>query len=273
MHILVIDFHTHTFPIKIAADTIRLLEENTDFKAFGDGTENGLVTSMEESDVEVSVVMPVITKPRQFRTVNRCAAEMTEKYSLKKKKLVSFGGIHPNTKDYRGELDKIKELGLKGIKLHPDYQHVFIDDERYIRIIRYARELGLYVTVHGGFDPGYPVPTHCTPERVVRLLDEVPGDHLIIAHLGGIKEWDEVEALLINKNVMLDTAICMTYISEERFIRMVRSHGSRRILFGTDWPWDSQRSSIERLRSMHLTDDEKEDILWRNGARILGPER
>jgi len=267
---LVIDFHTHIFPDEMASGTIHYLEEKGNLKASGDGTQSGLLASMEEGEVDVSVVLPVVTKPRQFATINRCAAETTRDFEGMKRRLISFGGIHPDTKDYRGELERIRDLGLPGVKLHPEYQRVNIDDIRYIRIIRYARELGLYVTVHSGFDPGFPEDKHCTAERVRNVLGEVSGDHLILAHLGGVHEWDDTERLLLGQDVWLDTAVCLSQISDGQFQRIVRGHGSDRILYATDWPWDSQKNTIARLRAMDLTQEEKDQILWKNGAGILG---
>ena len=268
---LVIDFHTHIFPDKMAPETIRFLEDKADIKAYGNGKRSGLLASMEDGDIAVSVVLPVVTKPRQFATINRCAAETTREFEGLKRRLISFGGIHPDTKDYRGELEQIRDLGLPGVKVHPEYQQVDIDDVRYIRIIQYARELGLYVTVHAGFDPGFPDGKHCTPGQIRNVLDEVSGDHLILAHLGGVHEWDDVEKLLIGRDVWFDTsAVCMSDISDEQYSRMIRSHGSGRILYATDWPWDDQKATVKRLCSLNLTAEEKDSILWRNGAAILG---
>ena len=116
---MVIDFHTHIFPDKIAAKSIAHLEEASGIMAATDGTLQGLLNSMEKNNVDLSVILPVVTKPSQFETVNQFAAEVNRKYNGK---LISFGGIHPDSEDYKAELDKIKELGLIGIMLHPDYQ-------------------------------------------------------------------------------------------------------------------------------------------------------
>ena len=117
---MIVDFHTHIFPEKIAASTIKKLETIASVKAFTDGREESLTASMEEAGVDLSVVLPVVTKPEQFETINQFAVQINKKYQDKKRRLLSFGGIHPDTPDYKKELRMIKELGLAGIKLHPD---------------------------------------------------------------------------------------------------------------------------------------------------------
>lgn len=56
--------------------------------------------------------------------------------------MISFGGIHPESENYKQELQEIKSLGMKGIKLHPDYQEMYFNDIRYKRLVSYASELG-----------------------------------------------------------------------------------------------------------------------------------
>ncbi|HKL98568.1 MAG TPA: amidohydrolase family protein, partial [Mobilitalea sp.] len=142
---MIIDFHAHIFPDRIAKKTIEFLETKGHIKAFTDGTLEGLKRSMKENNIDRSVVLPVVTRPEQFESVNTYAAEITGREGI-----ISFGGIHPDTEDYKDKLLRIKELGLIGIKLHPDYQKTFIDDPKMIRIIDYATELGLIVIIHAG---------------------------------------------------------------------------------------------------------------------------
>ena len=134
---MIIDFHTHIFPEKIASKTISVLEQKAGISAFTDGTLEGLKRSMQESGIDWSVVLPVVTKPSQFQTVNTYAAEINGKNGI-----FSFGGIHPDTENIEESLDFIKRLGLKGIKIHPDYQNCMIDDPRNIAILRYAISIG-----------------------------------------------------------------------------------------------------------------------------------
>lgn len=264
---MIIDFHTHTFPDKIAAKTIEKLSSVSNITPFADGTVRGLSEVMKKSDVDLSVVLPVATKPEQFKTINETAQMINREYAGR---LISFGGIHPDSPDYKKELDVIKDMGLAGIKLHPDYQKVYIDDERYIRIVDYASQLGLITVVHAGVDVGYPDPVHCTPERSRNLIDAVHPEKLVLAHMGGFDMWEDVEKYLAGQDIYLDTAYTFEKMGEERFLRLVRLHGVEKVLFATDSPWCGQKESVEWIKASGLTQEEQEIIFYGNAKRLLG---
>lgn len=258
-----IDFHTHIFPEKIAGKTLEFLSGRCQIKPYTDGTAAGLRKSEQEAGVSVSVALPVVTKPSQFASINRFASQFLEG------DIISFGGIHPDSPDYKGELQTLKQMGFRGIKLHPAYQETNFNDIRYKRIIDYATELNLIVSVHGGYDPGYPDALNCTPRMAAEVIDEVRPQKLILAHFGGFQCWDEVEEVLVGKNVYLDTAFIFGKIREEQLLRICRNHGTDKILFATDSPWSGQKESVAYLKSLPLTEEEKEAILDKNARKLL----
>lgn len=264
---MIIDFHTHIFPDQMAEKTVRKMEEEAHVKAFTNGTLSELEYNMKENNINLSVILPVVTRPTQFDTVNRYASEISGREGI-----ISFGGIHPDNDNYKEKLQEIKRLGLSGIKLHPDYQATFIDDPRMVSIIRYAVELDLIVSIHAGLDIGLPDPIHCPPERTANMLDQIDDVNakLVLAHMGGYNQWDEVEEYLVGKNIWFDTSYTFRHIQPEQFLRIVRNHGADRILFGTDSPWGGQKESIEYLSKLELSQEELESIFWKNGADLLG---
>jgi predicted TIM-barrel fold metal-dependent hydrolase len=280
---LIIDFHTHTFPEKIAARAIAKLEQAARFRAFTDGTLNGLAKSMEAGQVDYSVVVPVVTDPRQTDSINEFAAALNEK--TVETGILSFGGVHPEDGRYKDSLRHIRDLGLPGIKLHPDYQSTFFDDSAYLHIVDYACELGLVIVVHAGVDIGLPEPVHCTPQMARSLMDQVRPEKLILAHMGGWKLWSDVERLLVGQNVYLDTSFSLGELDRsafygkptpkeplmgpEQFRRILAHHGADRILFATDSPWGGQKESIAYLRSLDLPEDTLEKILGGNALQLL----
>lgn len=270
---MIIDIHTHVFPDAMAYKTIALLADKANLKAYTDGKVTGLLDSMDKGGIDCSVIMPVVTAPRQFDSINRFAAEINEKYASDTRnglpKLISYGGIHPDSEDYKGQLNTLKSMGFKGIKLHPDYQGVFFNDIRYKRIVSYATELDMMVLVHAGLDVGMPNPIHCTPKMSDEVIRETESDKLVLAHLGGFNLWDEVEELLVGRDIYMDMAVIPEYIEDEQFVRIVENHGSDKILFGSDSPWSGQKESVEWLQRQALTDEEKENIFWNNAMKIL----
>lgn len=264
---MIIDFHTHIFPDKIAARSIEALSKVSGVQAATDGTLNGLLASMDRSGVDLSVIMPVVTKPSQFESVNTFAAKVNEQYAGR---LLSFGGIHPDSEDYKVELNRIKELGLSGIKLHPDYQGVMIDDVRYMNIMEYADALGLVIMVHAGIDIGLPEPVHCPPDKARKVLDAIKPQKLVLAHMGGWKQWEEVYEYLAGEPVYLDTAFSFDYMSQDMFMNLYEKHDKDKILFATDSPWSDAGRDIEAINSMPITAEEKETIFSGNAKKLLG---
>lgn len=264
---MVIDFHTHIFPEKIAAKTIEQLEKRADVKAATDGTLNGLLASMERCGVDMSIILPVATKPSQFESIQSFAKSVNEQYPGK---LISFGGIHPDCEDYKKELDIIHDMGFKGIKIHPDYQGVMIDDIRYMRIIEYASELGLIILTHAGTDIGLPDPVHCPPEKMRKVLDTIKPEKMVLAHYGGWGLWEDVYDFLAGENVWLDTAFIYDYITEEQFFKILKKHGSGKILFATDSPWSDMAKGIDWIKKLSLPQNVTENILSGNAKRLLG---
>lgn len=261
---MIVDFHTHMFPDKIAKRTIAVLSEVCKTEPYTDGTYEGLKKETLEAGVDLSVALPIVTKPSQFESVNRFAALYQER------PVISFGSIHPDCEDYKEKLKQIKKTGLKGIKLHPDYQGVYFHDIRYKRIISYASELDFIISVHAGVDSKCPEDVHCTPKMSAEVIRETEPPRLVLAHMGGNRQWDEVEEHLVGKPVYFDTGVVLGKIPEEQFLRILRAHGSDKILFATDSPWSGQREFLKMIGKMPLTDAEREKILGGNACKLLG---
>ena len=109
---MVIDFHTHVYPDKIAERTINtLMSSAPDVKIYTKGTLNALLESMENAGIDKSVILPVATRKGQFDTINKFALDINRNY----KNLVSFGGIHPDDDNIEEKLKFLKENGFKVI--------------------------------------------------------------------------------------------------------------------------------------------------------------
>ena len=261
---MIIDFHTHMFPDKIAAGAIAHLASIIEqAHPYTDGTYAGLKRVTEESGVDISIALPIVTKPKQFESINRFAANYQEG------NVISFGSIHPESEDYKSQLQFIKNLGLKGIKFHPDYQETNFNDIGYKRIISYATELGLIVVTHAGMDPLSPEKVHCTVPMIREVIDDVQPEKLVLAHMGGHMRWDEVEELIVGRNVYFDTGVVLDKMDLNQCLRMIKNHGADKILFGTDMPWSGQKEYIEIIQGMNLTADEKEKIFYKNAMHLL----
>lgn len=265
---MLIDFHTHTFPDKIAPAALKELSERSGIQPHTDGTVQGLKNSMTRDGVDISVVLPVATNPAQVEKINRRALEANAVSD--ETGIISFGAMHPDYTDYKTELKWLKDNGFKGIKLHPDYQSRLVDDPLMLNVIAEAEALELYTTIHAGIDIGYPDDVHCPTTRTRHLVDELHPTHVILAHTGGWKQWDQVIELLTDPALYFDISFSLGVITPEQFMTIVGQHGSDHLLFGTDTPWDTAAHTLEELKKLPLTPEQMNDICYRTGSIILG---
>ena len=168
-------------------------------------------------------------------------------------------------------LEGIKAHGLRGIKIHPDYQGVYFDDPRYVRILREAAKRDLLVVTHAGIDIGYPRDVHCTPNMVLKVLDELSGiidNKLILAHMGGCDLPDEVLEKLCGKPVYFDTSFVLDRYTE-KCREIINCHGADKILFATDSPWADQKHFIEIINSYGFSHKETQKIFSGNACKLF----
>ncbi|MBR1724357.1 MAG: amidohydrolase family protein [Ruminococcus sp.] len=264
---MIIDFHTHAFNPKIADKAIAQLEKNAGFPPLTRGRTEQLKDRMDEWGVDKSVLLSIATKPTQQTVVNNWAAKINKE----EERFFAFGSVHPDAEDCCEEAERIKELGLHGIKLHPDYQRFLADDPRVDEMYECISELGLPVIFHAGLDVVSPDLIHCPPERSIKLIRRHPKLKVVLAHLGGNEQWQQVYDILsgIDGEVYFDTAFT-TACPDELMLAIIRKHGVERILFGSDCPWDSAARIAEKLLRIDLTDDERDRIFSGNALRLLG---
>lgn len=269
---MLIDFHTHIFPDKIAERAIKSLERNLlehtgdekMSKAHTRGTLNELKTSMKSQGVDISVVMPIATTVTQSESINRFANEINNKDGI-----YSFGSVHPLEDDLEKKLENIKDMGLKGIKLHPEYQGFFINSPEGIRVLELAERLGLYTMLHAGKDLGMPEPLHCTPEQLKDALGYVSGNFIIAAHMGGYKMAERVLESLSGSNIFMDISFYLPEMEKTMAEKIINTHGADKILFGSDSPWAKPSDMLSALENLNITDEEFEKITYKNAVKIL----
>ena len=262
---MIIDFHTHCFADSIAERAISSLCKACGnlYKPCADGTLKGLTSNMDRFGIDISVVQPVITKQSQTKTINEWAA------SICSDRVISFGAVFPHTDDYKRDIDFVCSLGLKGLKFHAEYQQFTVDTPEMLKIYDYAFSKGLIVLHHAGFDPAFPPPYHTSPKQFAHIAEELKGGVLVAAHLGGQKQWDDVERYLAGTDVYMDSSMGFEYYSEEQFLRIVQKHGADKILFGSDSPWSRADREVATLKALPLKEAEKQQILCDNAKKLL----
>lgn len=269
---MLFDFHTHAFVDAIAEramasllNTTKNNKETEHMKAYTDGTISGLRLLMQKKGVSKSLLLPIATKPSQQTTINNWAAESMGSG------IYSCGTIHPDAENAVEELERIKSLGLCGVKLHPEYQFFRPDEERLFPIYRKCAELGLFVVFHAGWDPIGKGEIIAPPKSFAKIAEKFPEMTVVAAHMGGMRQFDEVEDCLAGKfgNVYFDTAAVADYISTEQLFRIISAHGADKILFASDAPWDNPLKEVKMIAELPLSDEEKDLIFHKNGEKLL----
>ena len=262
---MIIDFHTHAFPDAVAPRAMdKLSFVSGGLIPYTDGTAEGLLSRMREDGVDLSVVLSIATNPHQQRAVNDFAAALNEREGL-----VAFGSVHPDAPDAMEELERIANMGLRGVKLHPDYQGFSVDEDRMIPLYKKISSLGLITVFHAGVDYGFPPPYGATPEKMARALRRFDSP-VVAAHLGGVNSYAEVLTHLCGEEVYLDTAFTFSMLPRYYAEKIIEAHGTDRILFGTDCPWQTATMVRRLLDTLPLREGEKEQIYSGNAKRLLG---
>ena len=272
---MLIDFHTHIFPDKIAERSVQILIAGMKRQMgedYGGGkpltcrpaTLNGLLDNMKKGGVDRSICLPIATKIEQTASINRFAE------SVRSPEALSFGTLHPMDPDWERILENLAKRGFSGIKLHLQFQETDIDSPQVIRILKKCEALGMLAIFHAGDDIGLPPPIYATPEKISHVLAEMEGSHLIAAHLGGWNQWDDVEKYLVGTPIYMDTAFIRDFISPEQCKRIIRNHGADKILFGSDSPWEDPADTLQFIGSLGLTEAEMSLITHENAQRLLG---
>lgn len=263
---MIIDFHTHVFPDVMAQKTIDYLANKGDITPHSNGTVSGLIEKMNEAGVTLSVALPVLTRPESFDSILNFAVKVNNE---NEGKIISFAGIHPRCDDIFNKLKKVKDSGIKGVKLHPDYQETFIDDSGYIEILNSCKELDLIVVTHAGHDVAYKDGMKCPPDRLKKVIEMVGHKKFVLAHLGGSMLIDEVIKELASLDVYMDTANDLKFVTKQQFNALVSKHGADKILFATDMPWSSMKGDIEIINNFVDDEDTRDKIFYKNALSLL----
>ena len=239
-HYPIIDAHCHIYPDKIAAKASASTGEFYHMPSRLDGKISTLLERGGRAGIEHFVVQSVATSPKQVSGINRFIAETVASGGGK---FTGLGTLHPESECPEAEIEEIMALGLRGVKLHPDIQKVGIDDERMHRIYALCEGI-LPILMHTGdhrFD-------YSNPNRMEPVLARYPRLTVIGAHFGGWSVWDEATARLCRyENFLVDCSSSLYAMSAEQARELIMAYGTKRVLFGTDYPMWLPEVEIDRF--------------------------
>ncbi len=254
------DFHAHIYPEKIASRAVEGVGNFYQIEMDCDGTVGSLLNIGKEAGITNFVVHSVATGAKQVQSINDFVSAAAKEHP----EFVGFGTMHADYENKCEEIERMQALGLQGVKIHPDSQRFFVDDERMFPV---------YDAIRGKM----PIIIHCGdyrydydhPRRIRHVLDEFPGITLIAAHFGGWSLYDLATEYLQDTECYLDCSSAMMYLGNRRSKELIRMYGAERMLFGSDYPMWNPGAELARLRGLGLTEEELELMLYKNAERIL----
>ncbi|MDR1663588.1 MAG: amidohydrolase family protein [Clostridiales bacterium] len=256
----IIDAHAHIYPDKIALKAAMGVGAFYGLPMRHDGTVSRLLETGKKAGIHKFLVHSVATSPAQVQSINNFIANTV----LAHAEFIGFATAHQDLENMERELERAFALGLRGVKLHPDFQRFRIDDPKLDRL--YAFLEGRYpLLLHAG-DDRY---DFSGPARIANIVKRFPKLDVICAHLGGYTEWDAAGRLLAGRRLWVDTSSSLHFMSVEKARGLIEAYGEDRVIFGTDYPmWDAAEE-MERFDKLNLTEAARGKILYKNICGLL----
>ncbi len=259
----IFDCHAHIYPAKIAQRASQTIGDFYQIPMRFDGTADTLLTQGAADGISRFLVHSVATTARQVASVNDFIARTVRESDGR---LTGFATLHQDFERPDKELERAVALGLRGVKLHPDFQKFQITDPRMDAAYAAMQEMGLPVLIHTG-DKRY---DFSSPRHIPPLKKKFPRLTVICAHLGGYTEWDEALRALAGEDVYVDTSSSLPFLGKEKALAMIEAFGYSRVLFGSDYPMWSPGEEARRVLELGLPEEVNRAIFYDNMARILG---
>ena len=263
MNYPIIDSHCHIYPDKIADKAVEAIGKFYDLSMYYDGRYSTLVEFGSKIGVKHYVIFSVATTPGQVHSINSYIADNVRN---SEGLMTGLGALHPDSEKIEEDIAEIISLGLKGVKMHPDFQKFCIDDKKCYKIYELCQKNHLPVLLHTG-DSRY---DNSNPDRMKRVLDAFPELTVIGAHFGGWSCWKEAaEVLSSYKNFNVDCSSSFDWLSAEESREIVRMYGADHVLFATDFPMWNHETEFGRFLEMKLSDEENRLILYKNAIKLF----
>lgn len=256
-----IDVHAHIFPDEIAGRASVSIGDFYYLPMRYDAKVSTLIDLGEKHGIDLFVVHSVATTPEQVISINDFIAQSVREHP---DKFIGFATLHADFPNMEQEIDRIIGLGLKGIKIHPDFQCFKIDDRQAFKIYE-AIEGRLPLLVHTG-DYRF---EYSKPSRLAKVMDRFPKLDVIGAHFGGWSEWNLAAKFLAGRRLYVDTSSSLYALTPQRARKLIDLFGVDNVLFGSDYPMWNPGDELDLIDRLDLNDLEKEKILHINAEKLL----
>lgn len=255
------DIHAHIFPDKLADRAAQSIGDFYGAPIYCSASVDRLLREQTAAGISRCVVSSSAVTPHQVFGINDFISAAAAAHP----EFIGFGSIYPGMDGFEDELDRMLSLGLRGLKIHPDFQKLPIDAPSGIETYRAIARRNLPVLFHMG-DSRY---DFSTPQRLLNLLRQVPDLRVIAAHFGGWQAWELSYANPLPENVLYDTSSTTPMISHDFVLRMLDRFGPDRFLFGSDFPMWQPSQMVSQFQSLGLDEETLRRIFFRNFNELL----
>ena len=260
----VADAHAHIFPESLAEKAARSIGDFYDVLSENIPLADRLTAAADEAGIHTCLVCNSAVSAHQVPSINAFMGEICRTHP----RFVCLGALFPGMEDWQGELERICQLGLRGVKIHSDFQRVNLDAPEAVEMYRACAQKGLVVLFHMG-DDRY---DYSSPRRLRNLMEQVPDLKAIASHFGGYRAWEEALAIPQPEGVWYDTSSTLMFLAPDRAKELLDKLGTHRFMFGSDFPMWTPKTELKRFLDapLGLSQKETEDILYGNFARLFG---
>ena len=259
MHI--IDIHTHIYPDAISQKATDSIRDFYQLDGGGmDGSANMLLSRGKDAGIEKFVILPVGMRPDRVRHVNDFILGQV----ADQPRFIGFGTVHAAMEQLTDEVAYIMETGLRGIKMHPDFQKFNIDDPKLLPMYEMIQGK-IPVIFHMG-DRRY---NYSHPTRLRKILEQFPHLQVIAAHFGGYSMYETAYDILHDKNCIFDISSSLMFMEDGIAEKYINAFGAERMAYGTDYPlWDPV-TEVKRFQSLKLTSAQFDQIAHKTAETFL----
>jgi predicted TIM-barrel fold metal-dependent hydrolase len=263
-----IDIHTHAFHPKIARRAVAHINAVYGMTCTGDGTIEHLLAREKAAGIDRFVVLCAATTPAQVIPANNYAINLQKKYP----QVIAFGSLHPDYANFEQELNRLQNAGIRGLKIHPDFQCFAMDDARLFPIYEQAQKKFI-IQFHIGSDRP-PVLALSSPAKLAVILRNFPNLTVIAGHLGGHMMWGEALRLFAGKkteNLWFDTSSAPYFAPADTLRELLHTWPEEKLLFGSDWPLFDIKTEQKRLLRLGRLTPRKLESIMSNARQLFSP--
>lgn len=226
-----------------------------------------LLAEMDRTGVAKAALLPIAVRLLGSRDATREVLQALRR-SATPERLVPFASVHPHDPKAASDLADYARHGVRGVKLHPEMQRFYPDDERAMPVYEACARLGLPVIFHAGrsgIEPEFLRP-YALLRRYERPIREFPQVQFVLGHAGARDVEEAVQLARKYDNVWLE-------LSSQGVTSIYNLHktlGSERLLYGSDWPFYPQAVALAKILLVtEHTLEARIRILGGNAERLL----